>query len=148
MLNTQQIQRIVKQIPEVRRHFLGVFPRDRLPPSRVRLRLPACFIINSDTANLPGQHWTAVFIDSEKRGYYFDSYGYLPPPRLQRWLNTNTRKWSYNTAFLQSIYSSLCGYYCLYFLFQMCCGKDLQSIVNRLYYSRNSDRYIRSFFNC
>ena len=143
-LSSRRILRLIETIPRLDRQFLNVFPRDRLPP--VSKRLPCCFIVNSDTANLPGTHWTAVYIDSDNCGFYFDSFGFLPPPRLQRWLNYYTRRWFYNSTCFQQPTTFVCAYYCIYFLYQMSCGVAFQTIIDRLSTSGNPDRYMKSFF--
>ena len=75
--------------------------------------------MNTDPASKPGSHWVAVYIDSNKRGEYFDSYGRRPGiPALVQLLNKNCRSWEYNQQPVQGLFSSVCGHYCVYFLLQ------------------------------
>ena len=42
-------------------------------------------VFNSDPHNMPGAHWTSMFVDLNKGGiYYFDSYGYPPTTEIQK----------------------------------------------------------------
>ena len=95
-------------------HFEGVFAKNNLPPGRHPNRM---FILNTDTANLPGRHWIAVFI-RDNIGYVFDPLGMVPPPlRLINWMNERYLQWSYNKRQVQPIDSNMCGVYCMYFLY-------------------------------
>ena len=96
--------------------FQGVYPSDQLPASVSHY--PALFIANVDTSDKPGTHWVAFYFTKEQVGEFFDSYG--SPPRkysgtFTTFLNNNSNQWIFNTATLQSIYSKVCGHYCLYF---------------------------------
>ena len=53
-MDTHDVEKISKKyIP----NFVGVFPLNKLPQA---LRAPANLIVNTDTHNLPGEHWLAV----------------------------------------------------------------------------------------
>jgi len=72
-MNTTQINCALKS----NRIFRGVFARDQL--ENVSLdRYPIAFVVNTDKSSGPGEHWVAIFIDQNGRGYYFDSYGRPP----------------------------------------------------------------------
>lgn len=94
--------------------FHGVVSRDALPmnPSHKELLL----IINTDTSNLPGQHWVA-FIVRRGVGFYFDPMGYPPPLMVTNWIQYNYDKWSSNMRRVQMANSTNCGYFCLHFLY-------------------------------
>ena len=94
--------------------FEGVYAKNQLP---VRNKPNRAFIINTDTSNLPGQHWIAVVV-KENKGYIFDSLCMLPPPlRLVYWMNQRYENWEYNKRQVQPIDSILCGVYCIHFLY-------------------------------
>lgn len=75
-------------------------------------------IINLDSEEGPGTHWTA-YKKNGKEAVYFDSYGNLKPPRkLINYLNTNGLcKILYNNEQLQLFNSFNCGHLCLKFLY-------------------------------
>lgn len=110
-MNTHEIEeKAEKLLP----NFEGVFARDYLPSKKRRNRI---LIMNTDTSNLPGKHWIAVIVHNNV-GYCFDPLGFPPSLTLSSWLNRHYSRWSSNTnKRVQPLYSDLCGYYCLYFLF-------------------------------
>jgi hypothetical protein len=99
-------------------NFLGVFPLNKLPsigvpaiPNEIKL------VINTDTDNLPGTHWIAVW---RKEGTgeceVFDSFGFIPPANVQLWCNKNSSRWICNNKCVQDPTSTLCGIYCCMYL--------------------------------
>ena len=63
---------------ELRPYFRGVFVADQLPPvSNTRVN---AYIVNTDPAGQPGQHWLAIWTH-DRTCEVFDSYG-LPYPSL------------------------------------------------------------------
>lgn len=106
--------------------FRGVFMRDTLPPSPRRIE---CGILNHDSWEGPGTHWTCWY----KRGpvkYYFDSYGLPPPDEMVDYLQPEIR---YNTDELQKRGDVVCGHFCLYVLKMLAAGKSLEDAVFSLY---------------
>jgi len=58
--------------------FMGVFPLNcvpHLPPGKTN----NCFIVNTHTDNLPGQHWIAVRLVYDQ-AWIFDPLASSPPP--------------------------------------------------------------------
>lgn len=120
-------------------HFLGVFPLNRLPKLTERNKF-CCLIVNTDTSNLPGKHWLAVFLTFNRyrrRGEVFDSYGRPPPFLLQKWLNKTVRiPWTFNKRLVQGPLTTLCGAFCVYFLDKRCATPTyipMRVIVNELF---------------
>ena len=111
-MNTQQISSALKNIKE----FLGVFPSDKLPKS---IQPPAALIANTDPQSKPGKHWVAFFIDHDRSGEYFDSYGQQPCVKsFQTFLSRNSNNQLHNNQRIQGPLSSVCGQYCIYYIFQ------------------------------
>lgn len=111
MSQTDSLLQMGKQI--LPSSFKGVFPKDALPKAKRRQQM---FILNTDTANLQGTHWVAVIVRNGE-GYYFDSFGNIPPLKVSNWLTQNSNKWSSNTRQVQSYLSQQCGYFCVHFLY-------------------------------
>jgi hypothetical protein len=110
-MNTSQLRGILGASIDC---FLGVFPSDRLPSS---IQYPCCLVANTDPSDKPGEHWVCMFLDQEKRGEYFCSFGLYPfIPTFVNFLDDNCSEWIYNTQLLQSPYTVVCGHYCVYFL--------------------------------
>jgi hypothetical protein len=108
--------------------FHGVFPIDHLPKGISRL--PCLFIINTNTGNLPGQHWKAIYIDKNKNGEIFDSLAMPVSLKLQHWMNYNTNKWTVSNLTVQNPLSPTCGVYVLYFVLTRLHYKTLSSCLN------------------
>lgn len=108
---------------------------DKLP--KQMLRKNAMFILNTDTSNLPGQHWIAVIV-RDNVAYCFDPLGSPPPTFLAFWLNNQRfTHWSSNTRQIQPSYSNMCGQFCVHFLYFASASymedTSLDDIVNVLY---------------
>lgn len=109
--------------------FLGVFPFDLFPlesfldSSAPSCSKAICCIVNSDPSDKPGTHWVAFFMNKSQQIEdnrpileFFDSYG-LPPStysfdHISSAFNVLSNKYS-----LQSYSSTVCGHYCLFYLY-------------------------------
>ena len=111
-MDSHSVQKIGKKyIP----NFVGVFPLNKLPQA---LRAPANLIVNTDTHNLPGQHWLAVSYQKGGVVYVFDSFGFFYPRILRIYLNKlrRTAPVRYNRIRYQSMHEQTCALYCLAWL--------------------------------
>ena len=149
MLYSSQLQHFVRLHRHLNKHFLGVYALNQLPRSLNKpARALACgLIVNTDTNNLPGRHWIACLLLPHGRGEVFDSFGQLPPPRVQLWMNRHCpRGWTFNSTAIQSPLSTLCGGYCLYYLFErMVLKTPLKTIICKLTFFSNGDSIIARF---
>lgn len=107
--------------------FLGIFSIDTLP-KQIK-HLPILFIINTQTSNLQGQHWKAVYISSDKYGEVFDSLAMPVSLHLQNWLNTFTRKWSSSKRTIQYPFSASCGAFVIYFVLNRLKAKSMKTCL-------------------
>lgn len=107
--------------------FHGVFSMDNLPNSVPRR--PFLIIVNTQTHNLPGEHWKVVLIDEDKHGELFDSLALPVSNVLIRWLNRFTVRWKTNRLSFQHPLSATCGAYVLYYLLNRLRVKNLDSIT-------------------
>lgn len=87
--------------------FGGVYMRDEIPILNKHI------IINLDSSDGSGTHWTAVYWTRDKM-FYFDSFGLLPPEEL-----IGNRRIIANTSQIQDSKYESCGYYCVMFIEQM-----------------------------
>jgi hypothetical protein len=96
-------------------NFVGVYPLNKLP---LALRPPANFIVNTQTNNLPGEHWLAVSYQEGGLIYAFDPFGFYYPFMLRHYLlklrHLSTIK--YNRIQYQSVAEQTCGLYCIAWL--------------------------------
>ena len=121
-MDTCQLRNCVKQDDIMSENFLGVFPRDRVP----RYIGDGSLIANTDKSTEEGTHWVTMYKENNICEF-FDSYG--RPPFKNKFTGKNFK---HNKIKLQSIYSDVCGQYCLYFLYHRSRGITLDQIVETL----------------
>lgn len=107
-MHTTQVNRMGKALFGYR--YLGTFALDKVPLHFIKDAKLQHFIINTQTSNLPGQHWIAVTVCDSDRAYIFDSFG-VPPPTLliSQLRQRGIRKIYYNKKQIQSFDTLLCG---------------------------------------
>ena len=88
-------------------------------------------MVSTDPSTKPGQHWIAIYIDTNGVGEYFDSYG-LPPlvPQFMTFLKKNCTHLSYSTRALQGDLSTVCRQYATFYLLHRCRGLRMGKIIN------------------
>ena len=59
-----------------RGQFMGVFSSDTLPTS-IKKR-PAIIVCNTDPSDRGGEHWICIYVDRNRCGEFFDSFGRRP----------------------------------------------------------------------
>jgi len=114
-MNSLELARIISGDKLLNQTFLGVFAADQLTfnPSK----RPSCLIANTDPANLPGQHWVAIYFDAHDNVEYFDSYGRHPSSAFASFMKKNAKRMHVYEKRLQSNDTFVCGMYCVYFLY-------------------------------
>lgn len=124
-MNSLEISTYLKKID----HSLcnNVFAANRLPFSMSR---PVYLISNLDPDTKMGSHWVAIFININGEGEYFDSFGRRPDSYHLTFLNRNTTRWIYNDRVIQNAFSSVCGQYCLLYLYLKYRGMSLNDFIN------------------
>ena len=97
--------------------FLGVFPLDKIPKHIGKA--PKSFIVNTDTHNLPGQHWLAVSYERGGIVRASDPLGFYYPPLLMHTLHKSSpnARILYNFKMYQKPWERNCGQHCLRFLY-------------------------------
>lgn len=139
-MNTITLCRLACSDERIRNTFAGVFASDMLPKFR---RHFSSFIVNLDPHTLSGSHWIAIFFHNNT-AYYFDSYG-LPPSnrKILHFLKTNANCVFYNKITFQEVYTTTCGLYCLFFLFQCVRQFDMSNLD--LNNKKKNEVFIRKF---
>lgn len=124
-MDTEQIQKFMRKInPKIQNN---VFAANRLPQN---VSLPIFFISNLDPDFKPGSHWVAVFINSRGVGEYFDSFGRKPTKYHEMFLKRNTKQFFYNGKIIQNYLTSVCGIYCLVYIYFRSKGISMHDFVN------------------
>ena len=123
-------------------HYLGVFPRDQLPTSFIRC--PSAYVANTDPSSQPGTQWVAFYHESPSSLEFFDSYSIHPS--VSRFpLSPNFKILDINSTPIQSLHSSDCGQYCIFYLYQRSRGIPYYDIVSELRRNKNPDLFVRMF---
>ena len=127
----------------LKKEFCGVFSCDTLPKQKRHFN---AFIVNLDVKTLPGSHWVSIYF-SENTAYYFDSYGLPPRNRyIKNFMKKNSKVIKYLNICVQDNFSTTCGYFSLYFLYQ--CVRNLRKKSLRDLHSRNkkyNELFIKDF---
>ena len=127
-MNELTIKHILESDARARDAFRGVYSRNELP---IRAPTTSLYVCNTDPNHKPGEHWVTIYIGNDRRGEYFDSFG-MPPlfDEFVTFLNNNTKSWTHNKRVVQDVYSSACGYHCIFYAVHRCVGFDVGSIAN------------------
>ena len=113
-------------------HWLGVFAHDQVPKLDRSQRRPFALVVNTDPSDKPGKHWLAFFAPAEPTAApleMFDSYGFSPS--MHSLAHVAPRIYSSSVTY-QSLDSSVCGHYCLFFLFNRAHGVSYRSVEHML----------------
>ena len=131
---------------ETKKALLGVFPINHLPQ---RLpKPPLLFIVNTNSSNLPGQHWKAIYISKNYEGEVFDSLATTNDLILEHWMNRFTKRWIVSTLTLQNPLSPTCGAYVLYFIMTRLKHPSLKSCIRPFTSDVTAnDKFVSEFFN-
>ncbi len=105
-------------------YALGIFSRDTIPIPHC---YPSCLIANSDSSYEHGTHWLALFFESPYHTEFFDRYGLMP---FVYGINYLPNK--FNNQCFQSERSTVCGQFCLYYLYYRCRGLSLSDVQSNL----------------
>jgi hypothetical protein len=122
-MNTGEIDNKLRRM--CGRNFLGVFARDRMPARR-----PLLMVINTENHNKPGEHWVVICLDRDAKGEFFDSYGRSPVGLFRAYLEKFCGEWICNTTRVQSVISSCCGNYCIFYTYFKTHGFSMKEIMN------------------
>jgi hypothetical protein len=112
-------------------NFGGVYSADTLPS---KIKSPIGLIVNTAPKSHPGEHWVAIFIDSMRHGYYFDSFGREPSvPSILVFLHKNCTKILCSPKQIQHLRSIKCGQFSVVYLkfrFAGCTSETFLNLFN------------------
>lgn len=131
-----EIDKIMKVYPE----FLGTISHDQMQSEvlpQVKPKSRGCFIINTDPADEPGEHWQCCFFDARPGGDseidFFDSYGDEPSDSIMKGVKGVADKLDAKTylKFKENMIryqgdSDNCGAFCIKFLIDRLNGKSFK----------------------
>ena len=128
-MNTKQIRFALEKNPITSPVFRGVFAADQLPVPHYTS--PSAYVANCSNADSGGTHWSAFYQDDPSIMEVFDSYGkpldFYNPHLLSF---THGLQQIRQVQALQQPLSTVCGQYCLYFLFNRCSGESYSQLIH------------------
>ena len=119
--------------------WLGVFARDELP-DLLREKRPFALVFNSDPHDQPGHHWLAIYAATEGPLELFDSFGLSPS-----FYHLDFIEPTHSLNSFQSYSSSICGHYCIYFIYLRSQHHSFHEIIDNLHRMYSRDRYIHEY---
>lgn len=147
-MNAHQIHSCLRKERLTSSSFRGVFPRDLLfKHGKVLPNRNNSYVCNTACKESPGEHWIAIYIDNEGIGEYFDSYGLFPNETFACFLESNCVSWTRSIIQLQNPLTTVCGQYCIFWLYSKGLGFNSECIIESLKRSINSDSCVLEFVN-
>ncbi len=151
MMNSKQLDCVIKCDPRLRERVVGVFAADQIRELHFITGKEQSFICNTQPARMPGDHWIVISSMTNGGIEFFDSLG-NSPQSLSHYFDTFIRKradmYVFNTRQLQSKSSSVCGHYCLYFLLHRSRDISMQNIVNTFHNNYHAnDEFVLEFIS-
>ena len=98
----------------------NVLSRDQTVPHNHKLAL---FIYNLEPHYMSGSHWVTTYVRDGTINY-FDSFGMPPFQELVNHAKEKNLNLLHQNRQIQNLYTTTCGYFCLYFLNEMHKGVD------------------------
>ena len=123
-MNTDEIRHLLSRNPITQSQFRGVFALDHIP----RHPQSGFYVINLDPSTKPGSHWVAAYLRKGKaQNIFFDSYGVAPRKRRIQQLVGD--KFIFNNKCVQHPFSTTCGQWCIYFIFNSSLGITMKKMM-------------------
>lgn len=146
-MNTIEVENFLKRDKFARKIFKGVVAIDQLNFNNIRK--PSAFVVNTDPSYRSGEHWFAIIFPKYGQIEYFDAYGLSPINKEIReiWL-TNKNKFIINRNKIQSINSTNCGKYAIFYIYLRARNIPIKKIKH--FFSNDklyNDKFIDKLFN-
>ena len=123
------------------KHLRGIYSRDGLP-NRIRKE---CGIINLDDIQGPGTHWIC-YRNINSVVEYFDPFGLIMPNEALEYFNTSGKRIVYSMDEIQNRNTILCGYWCLYYLFERQRGNSILNVMHNPHFDDDNSDFIKEYF--
>ena len=122
-------------------HFRGIYSRDRLPQKIKK----ECGIINLDDIKGPGTHWVC-YRNLDSVVEYFDPFGLIMPSEALKYFRSSGKQIIYSIDEIQNRNTVLCGYWCLYYLFERQNGKSILDVIHNPHFDNDNSDFIKEYF--
>ena len=124
------------------KHFRGIYNRDGLA---CKMR-KECGIINLDDTAGAGTHWVC-YRNLDSMVEYFDPFGLIMPNEALKYFNTSGKRIVYSINEIQNRSTVLCGYWCLYYLYERQRGNSVLDIIHNPHFDNDSSDFIKAYFS-
>ena len=115
------------------KNFRGIYMRDALP--KYSNNENECGILNLDSSEGSGTHWTCWLKKCNNLCYYFDSFGVDAPKEFENYIQSDI---IYSTYQIQKLNEVICGHLCLMVLYGLGSLKiDFHSVLSELFFLYN-----------
>ena len=121
-----------------------VLSRDKTVPHN---HSQALFVYNLEPEYMKGSHWVSTFVKNKVINY-FDSFGLFPFQEMVNHARKKNLTLEHQSNQIQSMNTTTCGYFCLYFLNEMNKGTsyiDLLKVFN-INDTMENERFIAWYF--
>jgi hypothetical protein len=125
-MNEEEIFHMLSKNVVTQQKFKAVLPSNRLPWESRKFNGDG-YIFNFDAEGELGSHWVAIILNKDF-SEYFDSYG-EPPPKGLQFEQFMGNRCVYNPVKLQAALSTVCGQYCMLFLYQRYRGQSFKDFI-------------------
>ena len=123
------------------KHFRGIYSRDGLP-RKIRKE---CGIINLDDMKGPGTHWVC-YRNLDSVVEYFDPFGLIMPNEALEYFHTAKKRIIYSMDEIQNRNTVLCGYWCLYYLYERQRGNNILDVIHNPHFDDDNSDFIKAYF--
>ena len=133
ILTTSKLNQLARHHPTLASHYYGAVSCDGLPDHPLELQQPKGYIVNTDPAGEPGQHWIGVWTDGNTcevlDSFALDLPLYQTAQPFQDWLNRHFKYVTHSGQSVQSLHNQSCGGDALMFLVAKSQGKTMSEFV-------------------
>jgi len=147
-METSEFAHYFKKVPHLNKHFVGVFPIDKIPKS---FRNKTFFVCNTDPSTKSGSHWIAFIKIVKGECEIFDSLGTKINALSPYFKFYEKVKFVYNTTPFQSKNSILCGKFVITFIVQRMLNQtlDFEELLEDVFSSdlSKNDSIVNDFCN-
>ena len=131
-MNSRQLHWILSNDKVTSRNFKGVYALDETEHIKQK-SFPSAYVFNLDPTYKPGMYWVAVYIDRKGLLEYFDSFAHPPLREVEDFSCTYSESWNCSHVPVQELYSTTCGQFVVFYVYQRCCGLTLESIIRKYF---------------
>ena len=122
-------------------HLIGIYSRDNLP-QKIKKEIG---IINLDDMKGPGTHWVC-YRNLDSVVEYFDPFGLIMPNEALKYFRSSGKHIVYSIDEIQNRNTVLCGYWCLYYLFERQNGKSILDVIHNPHFDNDNSDFIKEYF--